>query len=306
MAYRFTGLIAGSHVIRVTKTDATGTFFYYNGWLSPSTTPPLVLVVEDPSIGAAQWPLYAIYNQGSDTVLANYNTTLANVIAEFSGTNIKAISIGGTGSGWAPPGDLSADLLNPNQNGQVALEAGFKAAVAGMTLGAEIYAYGGGYLHLPIENTSYNTYPLYIYSVSSVTKSASATAVSNGYWLSCPHVHGSGMLIYWKEGGFDIDTQERVSFYKIAGLANDIAIWDVIEAGSITVPVYLDNIAEANAFNALRARQDVLLLQSSSQAKQWYIRLESGFVDSALLSTTMSPSIGRDITAKGRIQPVPN
>jgi hypothetical protein len=111
--FRFTGLSAGAHVIRCTKTNSAGNI-YLNGWMTPSVKPPTILVCKDPLLN--DWTASSPYNLGSDAALANINADVDTVVAEFAPT-WPVVAVDLSSGGWDKTADLATDKVHPNDLG---------------------------------------------------------------------------------------------------------------------------------------------------------------------------------------------
>lgn len=126
-AWRVTGLPAGAKTVTVTGGPGGGSF-YFCGYLTPSETPPSVLVVQDaPLLDYAGSPWSKA--QG-DALLAARNDTIASVCAEQEFADRAAVRVGDASVGYDPVTMLAGDHWHRNDAGHEALAQALRTVAA--------------------------------------------------------------------------------------------------------------------------------------------------------------------------------
>lgn len=118
------GLAAGSHTIRLEHTGGTNVWF--DGWATPSATPPTIVLLIDP--GLVDYSGYAPYNVGSDVAIDAYAAAAAEVAAAFPTGEVVVCD---PRPGWSAATMICDDDVHPNDRG-----AGHLAAALASTLAA--------------------------------------------------------------------------------------------------------------------------------------------------------------------------
>ena len=109
----FTGFGAGSHTMRIKKTDATASNLFVDCALIPSTTPPKVYLLQEDYLPTASYALNSPYNQGSDAAVVAYNAKIVALAAEFPSYCTALASTGWNRDAMTATGDG----IHPNDQG---------------------------------------------------------------------------------------------------------------------------------------------------------------------------------------------
>ncbi|HET7486841.1 MAG TPA: LamG-like jellyroll fold domain-containing protein [Acidimicrobiales bacterium] len=110
------GFGAGSHTVRVSKTDASSAPVRLDVMLLPHPSPPAVILVGN---GPIPDPSYA-----GDTVLATINGLLVSVAAGFA----NAVVVDARDFGWSAATSCGVDRIHPNDHGNSVLATAVQAA----------------------------------------------------------------------------------------------------------------------------------------------------------------------------------
>lgn len=132
---KLSGYGPGAHTARLTNMVAGGSG-YVDAVLTPSATPPAILVMKDPVL--ANWALYSPFNVGSDAARNSYAAAVDEIVAEFP----TAIAVDGN-SGWDKTTMIaSQDSVHPNDRGHARLadlvDAALKVKITDFVPGVHI------------------------------------------------------------------------------------------------------------------------------------------------------------------------
>lgn len=110
--HTITGLSAGAHTVRLIHTGAGGDQMYVDGFITPSSTPPTVVLVVDPYI--TDWAGGAPYNVGSNAIADQYATAAYELAAQFPAGHVVVADPRGR---WDAASMIGADGVHPNDVG---------------------------------------------------------------------------------------------------------------------------------------------------------------------------------------------